>query len=291
MASRWGLCVLTLVMVIALPACFQEAGEALQRTGTTAEPLTSLDPLPDSGDPDGADGLPGSGTQAEVEDPASSDDSAPGQPTGIPITVIADPTDPPALPQQDTATPLFPSDQVTATPAQFITPVSPLVPDAEPATPASSFTVSTPTGLVTPTSFLDTSADSVSADCLYTVRPGDNLYRIAINNGTTVEQMRNANPALTGANPVLQIGQQLRLPNCVPGASGAQVQPTQPPPPQAAVTSAPPASGSQRTYVVQRGDTLFGIASRFGTTVAAIQQANQLQNPDRLDVGQVLVIP
>ncbi|OAH55110.1 spore gernimation protein [Domibacillus aminovorans] len=44
-------------------------------------------------------------------------------------------------------------------------------------------------------------------------------------------------------------------------------------------------------YVVKSGDTLFQIARRYGTTSQTISQANELPNPDRLVVGQALVIP
>ncbi len=44
-------------------------------------------------------------------------------------------------------------------------------------------------------------------------------------------------------------------------------------------------------YTVQPGDTLFGIARRFGITVQAIVQANALFNPDFLLIGQSLLIP
>lgn len=44
-------------------------------------------------------------------------------------------------------------------------------------------------------------------------------------------------------------------------------------------------------YVVQPGDTLFAIAQRFGTTVQAIVQANNITNPNLITVGQVLIIP
>ena len=56
-----------------------------------------------------------------------------------------------------------------------------------------------------------------------------------------------------------------------------------------ATTPATPAP-SQRTYVVQQGDTLNLIAQQFGTTVAAIQAANGLTGTE-ITVGQVLIIP
>lgn len=46
-----------------------------------------------------------------------------------------------------------------------------------------------------------------------------------------------------------------------------------------------------QTYVVQAGDTLTRIASRFGTTVSALVSANNLSNPNLLRIGQVLTIP
>ena len=51
-----------------------------------------------------------------------------------------------------------------------------------------------------------------------------------------------------------------------------------------------PASADD-TYVVQTGDTLYSIAQRYGTTVIAIMQANNLYNSNWIYVGQVLVIP
>jgi murein DD-endopeptidase MepM/ murein hydrolase activator NlpD len=44
-------------------------------------------------------------------------------------------------------------------------------------------------------------------------------------------------------------------------------------------------------HVVQRGETLYSIAARYGVTVAAIMQLNQLEDPDLLSVGQRLLIP
>ena len=44
------------------------------------------------------------------------------------------------------------------------------------------------------------------------------------------------------------------------------------------------------TYTVQPGDNLYRIALKFGTTVAAIQQANGIANSNLIFVGQVLNI-
>ncbi|MEZ4661605.1 MAG: Gmad2 immunoglobulin-like domain-containing protein [Caldilineaceae bacterium] len=45
------------------------------------------------------------------------------------------------------------------------------------------------------------------------------------------------------------------------------------------------------TYTVQLNDTLVSIATRFSTTVSALQQENNLVNADLIRIGQVLRIP
>lgn len=45
------------------------------------------------------------------------------------------------------------------------------------------------------------------------------------------------------------------------------------------------------TYVVRAGDSLSAIAARLGTTVEAIQRANNIRNPNQIRVGQRLTIP
>jgi LysM repeat protein len=59
--------------------------------------------------------------------------------------------------------------------------------------------------------------------------------------------------------------------------------------PASVAASATPAA-SQRSYIVQEGDTLNLIAQRFGTTTEAIQAANGLTGTE-INIGQVLIIP
>lgn len=44
-------------------------------------------------------------------------------------------------------------------------------------------------------------------------------------------------------------------------------------------------------HVVQQGQSLFGIAQAYNTTVNDLIEANEIPNPNRLVVGQTLVIP
>ncbi len=67
--------------------------------------------------------------------------------------------------------------------------------------------------------------------------------------------------------------------------------------PQILTTRAPEQAGqaedpnAEQVYVVQAGDSLGGIASRFGVTLDDLIQANALSNPDFLFAGQRLTIP
>jgi LysM repeat protein len=58
----------------------------------------------------------------------------------------------------------------------------------------------------------------------------------------------------------------------------------------ASALAAPPDQG-RPIHVVQAGETLYSIASRYGVTVEAIMAANDLANPNYIYVGQRLVIP
>lgn len=53
--------------------------------------------------------------------------------------------------------------------------------------------------------------------------------------------------------------------------------------------SATPAGGTD--HVVQKGETLSAIASKYGVTPEAIVRANNLNNPNAIQIGQKLTIP
>jgi murein DD-endopeptidase MepM/ murein hydrolase activator NlpD len=44
------------------------------------------------------------------------------------------------------------------------------------------------------------------------------------------------------------------------------------------------------TYKIKRGDTLGGIAKKYGTTVSALASANKIKNPNRIFAGNTLTI-
>ncbi len=133
----------------------------------------------------------------------------------------------------------------------------------------------------------------------YTVLPGDSLTRIARIFDTTVADILAVN---TIPNPnSLTRGQVIFLPPGVGttfGTGGPVTNPAQPSAPQATpapqATAAPPAQQSPltlRQYVVQPGDTLDTIGTRFGVSVQVIVALNDLPNPSRLFPGDVLLLP
>ncbi|MCU0500083.1 MAG: LysM peptidoglycan-binding domain-containing protein [Anaerolineae bacterium] len=106
--------------------------------------------------------------------------------------------------------------------------------------------------------------------CLYVVLRGDSLYRIGLIYDVTVAQIREVNPAIP-ENDTIFPGQELIIPNCEP-------TPT-------------PDADRGTVHIVRSGETLSTIAERYGVTMAAILRANNLTNPDRLSIGQELIIP
>jgi|CXWL01.1.fsa_nt_gi LysM repeat protein len=112
-------------------------------------------------------------------------------------------------------------------------------------------------------------ASPVFADTSYTVQPGDTLTKIATRFNVTVEAIVRANN-LKDANSI-RVGQTLVIPD---GSAPA----------------APAGGGGTQTYIVQNGDSLFRIASKFNITIDALMAANNLTS-STLHPGQKLIIP
>ncbi|HZJ83141.1 MAG TPA: LysM peptidoglycan-binding domain-containing protein [Clostridia bacterium] len=98
----------------------------------------------------------------------------------------------------------------------------------------------------------------------YIVQPGDTLYSIARKHNTTVDAIVAANP---GINPNLIFpGQIVMIPS-----------------------STNPPQGTE--YVVQPGDTLYGIAARHNVDLQELIHVNGIQPPYIIHPGQKIIIP
>jgi LysM repeat protein len=100
---------------------------------------------------------------------------------------------------------------------------------------------------------------------------------------STISVSPTARPTTT---PAATIAEESDAPSSPPSVTPTAT-PEAPRPSESAPTS--PAA-APATYVVLEGDTLSLIATRFGTSVTAIQEANGL-NSDVINIGQTLVIP
>ncbi len=104
-------------------------------------------------------------------------------------------------------------------------------------------------------------------------------------------------PNTAGAIPTLAIA---ATPTAMVIQSGGSTDPAAglPPTPEAPdITPQPtaetgsPASGESFTYKVQPGDTLYGIARKFGVDAQTLISLNQVSNPNALSVGQEVLVP
>ena len=110
-----------------------------------------------------------------------------------------------------------------------------------------------------------TTSPAYAAGCgsSVTVVAGDTLYKIANRCGTSVSALRRANPAL-GTGNLIYPGQVLQLPGTILGSDGGYF-----------------------IYIVDRGDTLKGLAVRFGTTVENLLAGNpDITNANVIYEGQ-----
>ena len=103
---------------------------------------------------------------------------------------------------------------------------------------------------------------------LYTIKRGDTLSDIAARYHTTVAKLVEVN-RLPGNGNLIIAGRSLK----VPGSGGSS------------------SSGGRTFHRVVTGDTLSGIASRYGVSQASIASANHLPSSNIVRLGATLVIP
>lgn len=104
---------------------------------------------------------------------------------------------------------------------------------------------------------------------LYTIRSGDTLSDIADRYDTTVARLVKVN-RLPGNGNLIYAGETLK----VPGAGGGSSS-----------------SGGGRSHLVVRGDTLSGIAARYGVSQQALAGANGIGRNNVVMLGATLRIP
>jgi LysM repeat protein len=115
------------------------------------------------------------------------------------------------------------------------------------------------------------------ADVTHTVRRGETLTSIAAADGLSLARLAAANGLPIEAQ--LTEGSQIQIP-----PQGGPVEATSP------TLTAPSSSGSGG-YTVRPGDTLSGIAARYGTSPAALAAANGMSVGGVLLAGRTLTVP
>ena len=119
---------------------------------------------------------------------------------------------------------------------------------------------------------------------VHKVRRGNTLSGLARKYSTTVAALKKIN-GLRGDR--LSIGQILRIPG-----RAVESPPTVVAHGKIGSTVALDATAqSAASYTIRRGDTLLGIAKRFGVTLTALYRANPSTHAQRLKIGQTLKIP
>jgi LysM repeat protein len=136
-----------------------------------------------------------------------------------------------------------------------------------------------------------TTSQSGAKPATHTAKPKETLYSISKQYGVTVDELVAANPTLSQG---LKIGQTIKI----PGGSGTVSTPvaTTPVVSKPVASSAPTVtkttetrSGNVSYHIVEPKETKFGIAKKYGMTVAELEQ----RNPDivkNLPIGFKLIV-
>jgi membrane-bound lytic murein transglycosylase D len=114
------------------------------------------------------------------------------------------------------------------------------------------------------------------------VSPSTDLRAVARAASTTAEIIRGLNPQyFRGATPPDRESV-VRVPTGAARGFAAAL---------ARIPADERVAQTKRTHIVREGETLSGIAVRYGTTVEALQKANRIKRPELVGAGRKLVIP
>jgi len=122
------------------------------------------------------------------------------------------------------------------------------------------------------------------ASGVHIVKQGETLNSIATRYGVSTSDLARANNV--SVRSWVYTGQRLSLPGPSGEASSSAPAAQQQPQPASA-----PQAAAGNVHVVQRGETLGTIATRYGTNANAIARANNLPNTNFIYAGQRLTIP
>ncbi|NOY15299.1 MAG: LysM peptidoglycan-binding domain-containing protein [bacterium] len=117
----------------------------------------------------------------------------------------------------------------------------------------------------TSTSFNEIDPAAKPPTTTYTVKAGDTLFQIARRHGCPMPDIVAVNPNIDPS--LIYPGQEITLP------------------------SSCDTDNNSHQYTIQPGDTLFGIASKFGLSVETLQKENGITDPDHIRAGDKLWIP
>lgn len=124
-----------------------------------------------------------------------------------------------------------------------------------------------------------------SGGTTHTVQAGENLFRIALRYGYTVEYLASVNGITDPTH--IYVGQVLSI----PGAAAPAPAVVDPAPVAVAANPVPVVADAPVYHVVQAGETLASIARAYGINWPDIATANGLGNPNQIFSGQQLLIP
>ena len=122
-----------------------------------------------------------------------------------------------------------------------------------------------------------------SGSSMYVVRRGDSLGKIAQSLGVSLNALMDANGIIFPHR--IDVGQQLTIPSASTSRSAAPASDT-----SAQRESLPTVNGREQ-YIVQPGEYLSQIGFKLNMNWVAIADVNSIVNPDRLRVGDVLLLP